>query len=338
MVLELCRSLAPEFDMHVVSLEGTNEQLKSAWSRAALLGAQLHGLDKAPGHDVKMTARLVKLLRHLRPMAIHTHHIGPLLYGGLAARLAGVRVLVHTEHDAWHLSSPRRRRLQRVALALLRPKLVADARLVADALVESIPSSRPRIIHNGIDTEQFTPADRAESRRALGLPLDAQIVGTAGRLDPVKGHDLLIRALVDLPRNVVLAIAGDGSRRPVLEELARSLQVHERTTFLGQIDDTVTFYRCLDVFCLPSHCEGLPLVLLEAQACGIPVVATDVGAVREALAGGSSFLVPAGDIPGLVSGIRRAMRARTQTDSRSFVVEQYDVRQMARAYRALLTV
>jgi glycosyltransferase involved in cell wall biosynthesis len=337
MVLELCRRLTPEFDVHVVSLEGTSDDLRSSWSRAATLGARLHGLNKAPGRDVKLALRLMQLLRRLQPFAVHTHHIGPLLYGGLAARLAGVRALVHTEHDTWHLSSARRRRLQLSALALLRPRLVASAQAVAAGLMQSIPTSRPRIIPNGIDTVQFSPADRAEARRTLGLPLTMQIVGTAGRLDPVKGHDLLIRALAELPRHVLLAIAGDGSSRPVLEELARSLKVHERTMFLGQIDDTATFYRSLDVFCLPSRCEGLPLVLLEAQACCVPVVATDVGAVREALGGNATCLVRPDDVEGLAGGIRQALQTRTDVNSRPFIVEQYDARQMARAYRGLLT-
>ena len=101
---------------------------------------------------------------------MHTHHVGPLLYGGLAARLAGIRRLVHTEHDAWHLTDPRRRRLQAGLVGLLRPCLVADAALVRDSAEAALPGRRYAVIGNGVDTHRFTPGDRDAARRVLGLP------------------------------------------------------------------------------------------------------------------------------------------------------------------------
>lgn len=254
MALELQRWLAPTLDVHVVSLEGTVARLCASWPRVAALGDRLHGLDKPPGVDWRTVMRLTRLLREISPIAVHTHHIGPLLYGGLAARLAGVRRLVHTEHDAWHLGVPRRRRLERVALALLRPCLVADAQNVADALLRAVPSSRPRIVPNGIDTSAFSPGDRTAARHAFGLPARAPLVGTAGRLEQVKGQDLLIAAMAELPPDVVLAIAGDGTCRAALE--AQALGLGGRVRFLGHVDDIATFYRALDVFCLPSRAKA----------------------------------------------------------------------------------
>ena len=122
MVLELERRLRVDFDVHVVSLEGTTAGLRAAWPRVATIGDRLHALGKAPGVGPGTAVRLTRLLRRLRALAVHTHHIGPLLHGGLAARLAGVRRLVHTEHDAWHLDAPNHRRLQRAALAAFRPR------------------------------------------------------------------------------------------------------------------------------------------------------------------------------------------------------------------------
>jgi glycosyltransferase involved in cell wall biosynthesis len=337
MVLELGRRLATEFEVHVVSLEGTVERLCATWSRAAAIRDRLHAFDKGPGADLPTVVGLTRLLRRLRPCAVHTHHIGPLLYGGLAARLAGVRALVHTEHDAWHLASPRRRKLERAALAILRPRLVADAEAVAAALVRAIPSSRPRVVPNGIDTALFTPGDRAAARRALGLPASARLIGTAGRLEEVKGHDLLIAALADLPPDVALAIAGDGSQRSSLRGEAADLGLSERIHFLGHVDDVVSFYRAIDIFCLPSRAEGMPLSLLEAQACGVPVVATDVGAVREVLAPDASLAVVAGSAAPLADGLRGMLERPSPADPRPFVTKNYDLQHMARAYRDLLT-
>jgi glycosyltransferase involved in cell wall biosynthesis len=336
MVLELRRLLEATFDVHVVSLEGTAKHLRASWPKVAPLGDRLYGLDKPPPVNLATVLRLTRLFRELSPIAVHTHHIGPLLYGGLAARLAGVPRLIHTEHDAWHLDLPRQRLLQRLALSFLRPRLVADAQIVADALARAIPGSRPLVIPNGVDTARFSPGDRAAARRRLGLPSDVRLIGTAGRLEEVKGQDILIEALAHLPSGVAVAIAGDGSRRQELEAQAARLGVGRRTYFLGHIDDIAMFYRALELFCLPSRAEGLPLSLVEAQACGIPAVASDVGAVREVLAPSISRAVPAGDSRRLARAIEEMLARHQRADPRPFVVERYNLPRMADAYKALL--
>jgi glycosyltransferase involved in cell wall biosynthesis len=333
--------LASTLDVHVVSLEGTVERLRATWPRVASLGDRLHGLDKPPGIDPGTVVRLIRLLREISPMAVHTHHIGPLLYGGLAARLTGVQRLIHTEHDAWHLTTRRRRRLEGWALALLRPHLVADAHVVADALLKVAPRSRPQIVLNGVDTNCFSPGDKMSARLMLGLPETVRLIGTAGRLELVKGQDLLIEALAGLPKDVEIVIAGGGSCRGSLEGQALDLGLGGRVHFLGHIEDTATFYRALDLFCLPSRAEGLPLSLLEAQACGIPAIVTDVGGMREILAPCASCAVAPGDSARLAEALGRMLATTASAhvaDPRPFIVERYDVRNMVDAYRALLTV
>jgi len=128
------------------------------------------------------------------------------------------------------------------------------------------------------------------ARRALRLPDSGRLIGSAGRLEPVKGHALLIEALAALPTDVTLVLAGDGSQRPILEALAARLGVAERVHFLGHIDSIVTFYRALDVFCLPSVAEGLPLSVLEAQACGVAAVVVGGYRVQRRLGGGRRVL------------------------------------------------
>ncbi|MBK8175954.1 MAG: glycosyltransferase [Rhodospirillales bacterium] len=336
MVLELERLLAGDVEVHVVSLENTIERLTALWPRVSSVGPRLHALAKPPGRDFSTVLTLARLLHRIGATAVHTHHIGPLLYGGLAARLAGVRRLVHTEHDAWHLQSRRRRTLQTAALALLRPHLIADAAMVASALVAAIPSSRPIIIANGIDTTRFRPGNQLAARRVLGLPLATQLIGSAGRLEPVKGHKLLIDAIARLPDTFELAIAGDGSMRAALQEHAIALGVDERCHFLGHTDNMEAFYQSLDVFCLPSEAEGLPLALLEAQSCGIPAVATDVGAVREVLAPDVSIAVEPGNAEALAAGLVRAFERRNHATLRPFIIDGYDAGAMAAAYRAVL--
>ena len=335
MALELQRHATAGHAVHVVSLEGEHNSALAAWPRLGPLAARLHFLGKQPGIDPALAWRMRGLLRRLGAGAVHTHHVGPLLYGGLAARLAGIRRLVHTEHDAWHLTDPRRRRLQATLVHLLRPCLVADAALVRDTAEAALPGRRYIVIGNGIDTRRFTPGDRDVARRALGLPRNARLVGCAARLESVKGHTHLLQALARLPVDVHLALAGEGSLASALANETRSLGIHTRVHFLGNVEEMPNFYRALDLFCLPSLREGLPLAPLEAQACGVPCVLTDVGGNREALWSHDGTLVPATDDLALARALATRLNYSGNDDPRAFVVRQADVRTMTRAYENL---
>ncbi len=337
MVLDLQRLAGPQMETHIVSLEGTQDAIHRSWPRAAAIGARLHCLDKKPGVQPSLVTQLAALFLRMKPAVVHTHHIGPLLYGGLAARLAGVPRLIHTEHDAWHLALPRRRHLERMALCLVGPRVVAAGMAVAAGLAEAVPSCRPLVMASGVDTARFSPGDRMEARRRLGLPRDARIVGAAGRLELVKGHDLLIEAMRYLPDDVHVAIAGDGSRRATLEEQVRALGLVDRIHFLGHTEDVVGFYRALDVFCQPSRSEGLPLAVLEAQSCGIRVVATNVGGVREALCPVNSVLVAPKDPDVMALTLGIMLDAPAHGSPRGFILANHDLDHLACAYRALLT-
>lgn len=344
LVLELQRLAGPGAEFHVVSLEGTPETIGRGWSRAGLLGTRLHALDKQPGIQPALVLSLARLFRRLRPAAVQTHHIGPLIYGGMAARLANIPRIVHTEHDAWHLANPQRRKLQQAALSLIKPQVIAAGRAVAEGLTTAIPSCRPTVIANGVDTNRFRPGDPGTARRRLRLPIAPRIVGTAGRLELVKGHDVLIDAAYRLPSHIHVAIAGDGSRRLRLEKQARDLGIDDRVHFLGLVNDIVTFYHAIDLYCLPSRNEGLPLSLLEAQASAIPAVASNVGSVAEAMCPGASLLVPPEDSRALANAISTAMSALATEaggfphgDLRGFVKQHHDLAAMASSYRAMIT-
>lgn len=336
LVLDLQRLAGPGTEFHIVSLEGTREELARRWPRAARLGALLHGLGKTPGVRPGLVASLALLFARLKPSAVQTHHIGPLLYAGIAARLAGVPRVVHTEHDAWHLLSQRRRKVQTFALGLVGPKVIAAGRAVARGLTNAIPSCRPTVIANAIDTARFRPGDQTAARERLGLPRLSPIVGAAGRLEVVKGHDVLLDAAFRLPPDVHVAIAGAGTQRSRLKALADTLGIADRVHFLGHVEDTVTFYQALDVYCLPSRNEGMPLSLLEAQSCGVPAVATRVGGVTEALCPDTSMLVPHEDSRGMAVALSAMLEVRLRRDPREYVLAHHDLDAMARAYRALV--
>jgi glycosyltransferase involved in cell wall biosynthesis len=310
MALELARVQAASRPTFVVSLEGEATVALGAWPRLAAQRESLVFMGKNPGLDVALPFRLAALFRGLRPAAVHTHHAGPLLYAGVAARLARVPRLLHTEHDAWHLADPRRRRLMRAALAVTRPVLIADAPHVADAVRDALGIARPRVVLNGVDTDRFAPRDRIAARAWLGLPRDAQVLGIAARLEKVKGVDIAIAALPALP-GVILAIAGQGTEALALRAQAEVFGVADRVRFLGLVEDMPGFFAACDAVCLPSRDEGLPLAALEAQACGVPVVAAEVGGVVAACDPATARFVPAQDPAALavaVGGLLSAPR------------------------------
>ncbi|KXX65977.1 glycosyltransferase [Marichromatium gracile] len=337
-VLELARHGAATERHLVMSLEGEGVAAVAAWPRLQTHVDRLRFLAKPPGWTPGLVPRLARLLRAEGAVAVHTHCIGPLVYGGLAARLAGVRHLVHTEHDARHLESWSGRWLQWTALALTRPRLVADAEHVAARIRARLPGWRPRVILNGVDTDEFVPGDRAVARGQLDLPREVRLIGCAARLHPVKGQRLLIEALLGLDADTHLALAGSGPEEGALRRLVARLGLAKRVHFMGWVDAMPTFYQALDLFCLPALAEGLPLAPLEAQSCGIPVVVTAAGGVAETACPDSARVVPPGDVAALSTalavqlvGIERAL----PSDPRPYVLACAEVRAMAAAYAAL---
>lgn len=326
----------------LVSLEGTREAALGRWPRLESAGDRLIFMNKRQGLDPLLPLRLAALFRRARVRAVHTHHVGPLLYAGLAARLAGIRRLLHTEHDAWHLEDPARARLVRRLGTWLSPRIVADAEIVARRVRAHTGLSVDAVVRNGIDLSQFRPGNAARARDALGLPRDTSLIGLAGRLVPEKNQMLALRALATPGlRGVHLALAGDGPQAEALRRRSVHLGIRDRLHLLGRLDDMPTFFQAIDLFCLTSWKEGYPLVLLEAQACGVPVIASNVGGVPEAVCPGTGRLIAPDDADGLAAAIEQVLsipRAANEggPDPRTFALRVGARETMRRGYEKVL--
>ena len=336
MALELCRLRDSNTCMYIISLEGDKNELIHNWPRLEPFSSHIIALGKPAGWDLGTMRRLAGILREIKADAVHTHHIGPLIYGGIAAKMAGIKKHVHTEHDAWHLENTRRRRLEHWALRLLKPILIADSSTVASALQQYLPGVQTDVVLNGVDTDLFTPGDKTHARRALGLPQHTPLIGCAGRFSPEKGQRILIEALHYLPSSVCIAFAGDGALREELENKSRQLGFEQRVYFLGRQSNMPLFYQALDVFCLPSLNEGMPLAPLEAQACGIPTVMSRVGAYKESLCPNSSAHAHPGDAGDLAMAIKRVLRQQNSRESaRAFTLANASAHLMCQRYHEL---
>jgi glycosyltransferase involved in cell wall biosynthesis len=185
---------------------------------------------------------------------------------------------------------------------------VSDATAVFATEIREVSSGKLRVILNGTNLAKFErdPAVRAREREHWGILEDGCAIGTVGRMAPEKNHALLLEAVAPLlDDKTVLVIAGDGSERPATEALARRLGIAARVRLLGQMRDVAPVLAGLDIFTLPSHFEGLPMVLAEAMGASLPVVATAVGGVPSVVSDGETgYLVPPGDSEALRNRLR----------------------------------
>jgi glycosyltransferase involved in cell wall biosynthesis len=180
------------------------------------------------------------------------------------------------------------------------------------------PLERIKVIRNGVDLSRFKPGDRAAARAALGLPLDGLVIGTVGRLVPVKDQRTLLDAL-SLVRNhrVVFSavLTGTGPLRDTLVAHSNALGLGD-VSFLGNRFDVERVLAAYDVFVLSSESEGLSNTIQEAMACGLPVVATRVGGADELVdENRSGFLVPPRDPPALAEAILCLALDRSRRES-----------------------
>jgi glycosyltransferase involved in cell wall biosynthesis len=289
------------------------------------------------GLDPLLPFRLVRWLRTTGADVIHTHHMGPFLYGAAAARLAGLPH-VHTEHSHEIYDVPRRiavaRRMDDHATVIAVSEEIATWRA-------STLGRRCAVVPNGVRVPPASDAaTRASARGLLGVGEDDVVVGSVARLAPEKDHATLLRALhAALPAapRLRLALVGDGTERGALEGLASGLGLGDRVLFLGARSDVAELLPGLDLFTLSSRREGLPLSLLEALAHGVPAVTTAVGEMPRVLSGGAGTTVRAGDPATLGGALARAAldpawRRATGEAGRRLVQSGYSVDAMADAY------
>jgi glycosyltransferase involved in cell wall biosynthesis len=330
--------VAASHEVMVVSLAPPpNGPLESAF-RAQ--GVAVHRVAKGAGVDVTLPLRLAALFLRRRVGVVHVHNRMPLIYGAPAGRLTGA-VVVHTRHGP-RPSTPRQRWLERNAgrfihaYVAVSPELRELAASTGDFAPEKLT-----VIENGVDLKRFEtiPEEGRAVRAALGIPPEARVLGSVGRFAPEKDYPLLVRATAPLlgPRTRLL-IVGDGSEMTAVRAEVAAHNVEAFVSLTGARDDVPRYLAAMDVFVLSSRMEGMPLVVLEAMAAGLPVVASAVGGLPKLIQDGQTgFLVPPQDAEALRrrietlldepdSGRRVAERARAQVrenHSRDTMVRRY---------------
>jgi glycosyltransferase involved in cell wall biosynthesis len=190
-------------------------------------------------------------------------------------------ILTARGSDVTLLAAYPRQRAMILNAVLKADAVVAVAAALKDELVRlGAPAEKITTLRNGVDLDRFRPLDRHAIRHRLGL--DGPVIASVGALIIRKGHDIALRAIAGMPQATLL-IAGEGPEARALQSLARNLKIEDRVRFLGAVphEELAEVYNAADALALASTREGWPNVLLEAMACGAPVVVSDVGGVRE---------------------------------------------------------
>ncbi len=254
---------------------------------------------------------LASVIAETQPALIHTHGWDADIIGALAARKTQLRQVAHIHVTADWLESPRlkhrvRRGITRRYLSPKNVRTIAVSHSVRSHLCRHMrwDEDDVAVVQNGVDLDRFHPSGNGQADTHHRLEL-----GTAARLAPQKGVEFLIDALGQLKSQSIpfrCRIAGTGRSFGDLEERCRQKGVAEEVEFLGQVDDMRAFYSGLDAFVLPSLSEGLPLVVMEAMAMRVPVVATCVAGTPEVIDDGvEGILVPPRDPCSLAKALQR---------------------------------
>lgn len=332
------------FESHVLTLEYVGRfgsDLRGA--------ADVHCVVPRRGISMVWPGSIVAKIRSIAPDVVHTHS-GVWFKASYAARLAGVKRLIHTEHgrlipDPWlwrNLDAIAARRTDVIA-AVSDPLRAYLARYVVR------DPSKIRVVRNAVDTARCVPRMNSGLRAALGVAPDAPVIGSVGRLEFIKGYDISVHAYAILRSRwthgspPVLVLAGDGSEREKLAAEARAAGVSDGVHLLGWRDDLADLLGLFTLFTMSSRSEGTSVSLLEAMSAGLCPVVTDVGGNHDVLGPELEHrLVPPLDPPALAAAWETALsdpirRANDGATARTRVLAHFDLRQMVDAYAALYT-
>ncbi|MDH4223768.1 MAG: glycosyltransferase [candidate division Zixibacteria bacterium] len=264
--------------------------------------------------DFLLLFRLIFLMRKERIKIVHTHLVHASIVGRVAAKLAGVKIILTTRHYAYDPKEKSFMRWLERRLAVFNMMTIAISKAVRDYLIrkENYDSKKVTLIYNTVDLGLFDLNGVKESVTNS----DNYLIGSVGRLHPSKGHSILIQSMSTVIREfrkTRLLIIGSGSQRMELENLARELKISEHVTFLGLKSpaEVIEIIRDVDLFVLASNWEGFGIAVIEAMALCKPVVVTAVEGLREVIEDGrTGFLVPPGNPHALAERIIYLLKNR----------------------------
>lgn len=284
-----------------------------------------------PVKDLIAFVQLWWLLMLQRPHIVHTHSSKAGILGRVAAKLAGIPVIVHTIHGLpFHpyqssLLNLSYVLLERIATAMSTHVITVGEVMKQNAIdAQLAPASKFTVIYSGIEMDRFTMDryDVNKIKRALGIPEKKPVAGCIARLFPLKGHDYLLEAtrqLIHEGEDFMLLLVGDGSLRPKLEDYVRRNKLDAHVHFAGLVpsERIPEMIAAMDFLVHPSLREGLPRAIVQAMAMGKPAVAFDVDGAREVIQHGvTGYLLKPGSVDGLAAAMKQFLHVRDRVHAK----------------------
>lgn len=316
------------------------EQLKSDSIKTYIL-------QRKPGpFDLRLFIKLCRILKEEKIDIVHSQN-GCTLYAALAGRLTRVKSIIHTDHgrlvpDRWGAIIEDR------FLSLLIDKFIGVSEELTEYLASKVRINRKKLmtIINGVDTERFKPINLAQQKmlkKAIGLNDRDKIIGTVCRLDPIKNLEFLINYMPSICEAVPeckLLIVGDGPHKEHLIAHTRNLGLESKVIFLGRKADIENILPLFDIYVNTSLSEGTSMTILEAMACGLPIVASAVGGNKKLVDDSNGRLFSLNDTDGFKRNIielfkRPELLDEMSKNSRRKVEDHFSLEQMVKQYEQL---
>ncbi|MEW6096777.1 MAG: GT4 family glycosyltransferase PelF [bacterium] len=305
-------------------------------------GIDVVELKKKEGNDFTLPFKLMNLFKKKHIHIVYTHNWGTLCEGVIGAKLASVPIVIHQEHGTVIdvIKSKKIRFWAQQFIFNFVDQITTVSESLRRLMIESLGIDKKKIITilNGVDIDRFkNKINRNKEREKLGLRTDEPVIGTVGRLVPVKGHKTLLYSMLNLKKQIQgikLLLIGDGPLRNELEELIKKLGLSENVLMLGEREDIPQLLKTMDVFVLPSLFEALSRTILEALASEVPVVTTSVGGNSEVIIHGSNgLLVPPQNPEKLAQAIITLLSDKDKSNAfrvagRKLVEEKFSIQRM----------
>jgi glycosyltransferase involved in cell wall biosynthesis len=341
-VINVANRLNGEYEIHVACLDQPGRM-------AARFAQQdrLHRLERGEGFSIRAVARLARCIRATRPHVLHTHNLGPLIYGALASGLGRSIPILHGEHGQLTETDlePKRLRQRRCFYRCARVIHTVSQGQAGELAACGLGAAKVKPVINGVDTSRFCPRDDLHCRARLGIPSEDLAIGMVGRFISSKRHETLIQAFEQvrsrgMPLHLLLVGAG-GSEEECVRRRCQSSREAGFIHLFGFSEDPEHVYPALDLVVLPSVHEGLSNVVLEAMACGVPVLSHQACGSAEVIQSGVDGVVADLGSPELLAqeleqlvADRPRLRQFGQR-AREKVMQSFSLERMSREYAAL---
>ena len=271
--------------------------MSDSFLKNSLIEKGIRIVDLSSENYLKMLKKQLIFLRESKPDIVHTN-IGSILHMMLACKLCNVPIRLYTVHNEAKLlfgKSCLKKNIYKLAFSFFDFVPIAICPAVKETIVKDfrIDSEKIPVVRNGVDIDRFTPSKRKHSRENIHII-------SVGTLDWIKNQAMTIRAVCDLRkkgRNVTLEFIGDGNDREKLQQLVMANKAENYITLRGKRKNVEEYLQEADIYVSASKTEGLPLSILEAMACGLPVVATAVGGTVDIVCDSTNgYIVPNEDV------------------------------------------